>query len=1244
MKLKILSLVLIIGFGININAQTQRQIAIRATQEIQIETIELEYNDASLQVAERELTLQNLREINDISTEIQTILNADIDGLDIVNIAVSLQDVENSIKNLEPTVANIDRVRRDMSVINERLKDGLIMLSKDDGTLAHYLDDNNNQNYIRTRTYTSANGTYLTKTQYYDGLGRPNELVLKKITPDPNPKDLVSYIEYDHFGREFKQWLPAKVEQNNGNFVAFTNFETAANSMYSDDRPFVETLYENSPLSRVIGQRGAGADWANHPSKIAYAANAASEVPYFEVANNQLKRDGFYSANTLFKTVATDEDGKTATEFKDKLGRVVMTMQSTDHKTCYVYDDFGLLRYVLPPLATDALTLNGTFPDTNSKLDEYAYIYKYDERGNQIYKKLPGCEPIFMVYDKANRLVLSQSGNQRTSETTPSPDDKWIATTYDIFGRILYTCEIINGQSHNSLLTYYKTRLVVEKFDATKPFGYTTNYFPQYGNLLIVNYYDNYNFLNLLESKIKISLGWVAEVDYDHPSPIISQTEINAKGLLTGTRAYILDDSGEFLTTAFYYDKKGQIVQQRATNHLQQYDFVYHKYNFTGTIAKTSKEHSSSNSGGFHEVFTYTYDHAQRLTRTEYSLNEDPPIVIAENIYDDLGRLIEKKRHDNTDTENFEYNIKSWLTKIQSGDFEQNLSYTGLYNGNISSMAIKNDNGNGHQYIFLYDELNRLTGGVANLNSKFSVNLINAEGFTYDKHGNITHLTRYSGTTKIDDLQMEYDGNQLKNIQELAKNHILTGQNTLKEYIQKGDGTFIYDDNGNLIKDSDREIENIEYNVLNLPNKVLFKNGNAIVNIYAADSRKLSSYYTRQTTPQFAPKEATTANLLSRVQTATATRAATLVTSEEITGTHYVGNFEYLFDKNDNTETVTKTRIHNAEGYFSDNNYFYYRTDHLGNNREVWNASTQQTVQRNNYYPSGLPWKYETENLESPYMYNGKEFVEMDYDTYDYGARGYYAAIGRFMSVDPLAEDYNSVSPYAYCLNNFMKFIAPDGRKVVNSDSVPMVQAEMKKDDYEKKFNEKKEALKGLDKKGVDKNSKQYKDAVKAVAKAEKSFKAATEKFNEKKANYEITKARIDYFKCVFPELFKQLDNIVINGKEINVYVFNRYPTENNKYGQTRIGTLDDKSAYTGFKIYIQPGLPADGNYLAHEFGHVYQLVTDGIEWYNKYFNSGMDCRDPNNYDYPQVKTSIDWENNFDASKKDCQKLMQGGN
>ena len=62
------------------------------------------------------------------------------------------------------------------------------------------------------------------------------------------------------------------------------------------------------------------------------------------------------------------------------------------------------------------------------------------------------------------------------------------------------------------------------------------------------------------------------------------------------------------------------------------------------------------------------------------------------------------------------------------------------------------------------------------------------------------------------------------------------------------------------------------------------------------------------------------------------------------------------------------------------------------------------------------------------YKYNGKEFDKMHgLNTYDYGARQHDPLLCRWDRMDPLCEKYYSVSPYAYCCNNPVKFIDPDG-------------------------------------------------------------------------------------------------------------------------------------------------------------------------------------------------------------------------
>ena len=109
--------------------------------------------------------------------------------------------------------------------------------------------------------------------------------------------------------------------------------------------------------------------------------------------------------------------------------------------------------------------------------------------------------------------------------------------------------------------------------------------------------------------------------------------------------------------------------------------------------------------------------------------------------------------------------------------------------------------------------------------------------------------------------------------------------------------------------------------------------------------------------------------------------------------------------------------------------------DPLGNIRETYvhpAAGYKECIQRMQYYPSGLPWVESYSPSEQPWKYNGKEFVEMlGLDEYDSKARWYYPAICRTTTMDPLAEKYYSTSPYAWCGNNFVSIVDPDGKKIV---------------------------------------------------------------------------------------------------------------------------------------------------------------------------------------------------------------------
>jgi RHS repeat-associated protein len=135
--------------------------------------------------------------------------------------------------------------------------------------------------------------------------------------------------------------------------------------------------------------------------------------------------------------------------------------------------------------------------------------------------------------------------------------------------------------------------------------------------------------------------------------------------------------------------------------------------------------------------------------------------------------------------------------------------------------------------------------------------------------------------------------------------------------------------------------------------------------------------------------------------------------------TDYVGNKIY--------EQQNLKRILIEGGYIENNQYHFYLTDHLGNNRVVANA-TGGVIQKNHYYPFGMPYAEtsKAEQLKQPYKFGDKELDQMHgLNHYDFSAR-YMDGI-RFTSVDPRAEDFYNWTPYMYSYNNPIRFIDPTG-------------------------------------------------------------------------------------------------------------------------------------------------------------------------------------------------------------------------
>lgn len=566
------------------------------------------------------------------------------------------------------------------------------------------------------------------------------------------------------------------------------------------------------------------------------------------------------------------------------------------------------------------------------------------------------------------------------------PGCDYVTMTYDTDDRLISSQDGNQRNASSPTTTYYEydalgrqTVMGIEYSSSSTKIPYC-KYF-----------YDDYSFLTTTEST---KVGFDSSNGYE-------STYASAKGLQTGCRLLHLDNPSTSEVTAMYYNAYGEMIQKRSTNHLSGNDDEYIQYNhYTGKELNHKHIHSASGQTTHTEVYTYEYDSADQLHYIKHKLDNNTQVTLSTITYDNIGRVATKGGTLNTET--YSYNIRDWVKKIENSQFYEYIGYNDtsgdavptnkFYNGNIGAIKWKaGGETTARTYQFNYNALDWLTSATYSGPGSYSTT------YTYDKMGNMLTLTRYgkySGSTYqlIDNLTFSYTGNQPNMIQDQASDPSYSGAFNFNDHPINIAGEYTYDKNGNLKNDSNKYISSIQYNFLNLPTKITYSTGKSASYIYNGAGEKLRTSYK-------------------------ASASATAVPTD------YCGNMIY--------ENGVLKQILVDGGYMTVTGtpfYFYYLKDHLGNNRVVISPAGTAT-QINHYYPFGGLFGESTGSTGQRYKYNGKEFDRTHgLDWYDYGARHMSPDVGRFTTIDPMAEKYYSISPYAYCGNNPVNAIDPDGK------------------------------------------------------------------------------------------------------------------------------------------------------------------------------------------------------------------------
>ncbi|MXV39216.1 hypothetical protein GO491_11090, partial [Flavobacteriaceae bacterium Ap0902] len=746
------------------------------------------------------------------------------------------------------------------------------------------------QNYIKTTEYLSETALADKKItiQYYDGLGRPMQSI--SVRQSPEERDIVLPIAYDGFGRQAKEYLPYEVSQSNGSFVenAAVGSESYYQTKYGSSISYAEKEFENSPLNRVLKQAAPGEEWklgSGHEIEFEYKTNTNNEVIIFKAITQwndskkiydiSLEKEGNYNPGQLYKTITKDENhtsGKdhTIEEFKNKQGQVVLKRTynaGVPHDTYYVYDIYGNLTYVLPPIVNHDSPINSTV------LDNLCYQYKYDAKNRLVEKKLPGKDWEYMVYDNQDRLVATQDRLLRDK-------NQWLFTKYDKFGRVTYTGIAASSQERSALQNTINTSFPHNNSIKTEEVSFTKNgldiqYAEDQGwptnaiEIFTVQYYDNY--------KTPYPISIPASVENQkviNDIPDQSTHYVTTKGLPTVSFTRVLETE-QWEKTYTFYDTKSRAIRILAYNHLDGgYTIVDNIYDFRGKVLKTITTHKKdSQSEDIKITDNFTYDHAERLLKHTQKIDNNQEELITLNHYDELGQLEHKKiggqdisgQHPLQQID-YTYNIRGWLKGINDNgneglypsdntpndlfrfkiEYNRDIYYSPegvkpLYNGNIAQtewMTITDNKS--RTYTYAYDALNRLKKAYYGKSGIYKGNY--DEHLQYDKNGNITELQRW-GTADykvknynpdMDELTYKYyDGtNRLKSVAD-ATGSIRGFKDSVTQQIE-----YQYDANGNMTVDSNKGITQIQYNHLNLPTEIKFQNHNKITYLYNAQGIK----------------------------------------------------------------------------------------------------------------------------------------------------------------------------------------------------------------------------------------------------------------------------------------------------------------------------------------------------------------------------------------------------------------------
>lgn len=942
-------------------------------------------------------------------------------------------------------------------------------------------------NSISTLKYIDASSS-LSLTTYFDGSGRKAQTQTRL-----GSQDIVANYTYDLMDRPYQNYKSYQYNTNHlydpNALVHATSYYNdsvycGSNGKFTDSYPYRTTEYYFN--GKVKYDKPEGNDWQNdHFIEYNYGTNYLSELVEQKTTYNENNSHNNYSPTKEMKyeyydilgnLVQTVDDPQglniTTKYFYDILGRLTKSTPSTGdvYSTTYTYNTLGLL-------------IKETSPDAGT------VQYIYDANGNIRFIKDANHTSTSVnnvnysgsiIGDGApliNSFTLQNKGNVKIALNANMEEIYTGTATVQLKssnGAVLYsiTASSSNPTPSSSFVlpkgtySYYIVSTAESDYpllfsiQCTKNLEFIYNKYDKLNRIIETGEYEtslpgDYSQTNADSANFPMSNTILAKkYCYDVPTSYSSASgQRNLKGRLSFSTSY---SSGYETNVSYYsYDEMGRVEWNLQVDLGWYQKKLVYTYDLQGNVKNKSFIDYDWRSGNYYTF--YTYDQAGRLSTVKTGPNNDinnGSTQEAAYSYFASGKT-KRLQLANAQGVDYRYNERDWLTMINHhyldgkdingipldpgrdgngsglpadrfgmvidynkiGEIGTAQNATAQWNGNISSTMYQMA-GVPYQgpagsssivgYTYSYDKANRLK------KSNFGYYYANAWRPTYafdeninryDSTGNIILLTRYgknAGITqnlRMDSLVYNYYAgtNRLNYISDK-----ISSSSDSCDLDNQSMNNYLYDANGNVICDIGSGISFIINDINNLPSRVYLTSGIQLFYGYDVNGNRVRNLVIGGTDNFYVNSPAGKTEVVDLAP--------------------YGYNYIYNIWGNDNLGQI---KIN--EGTYS---RYYYLKDHLGSIRMTVNSAGNPDSW-NDYYSFGgvMDGRSRINLADKRYKFTGKERDDetgLDY----FGARYYDSKIGRWLSVDPLADKYLHLSPYNYVENNPIRKIDHDGREI----------------------------------------------------------------------------------------------------------------------------------------------------------------------------------------------------------------------